>query len=269
MKKIYRDAKGRFCKRHNSVENVAYRQTPEARAKQKAHREKPENKAREKARRQTPEYKAWHKAHNQTPEAKAYQKAYRQKPEVKAKRETPEFKAKEKARRETPEAKAKEKARKQTAEYKATEKAYKQKPEVKAKEKVRHQVARKTPEYKAWLKEHEQTEKRKTDRRVNGATKRAKYLKRKIPLDEAGRKAVFEIYANRPDDWHVDHIVPLLGETISGLHHPDNLQYLPEWANYMKGNRWEDSWAEHTIDTPLEEKIKDYQLNYEGGKWHE
>ena len=52
---------------------------------------------------------------------------------------------------------------------------------------------------------------------------------------------------------------PLLGKTISGLHHPDNLQYLPAWVNCMKGNRWDDSWASHTMDTPsLEEKIKAY-----------
>ena len=88
-------------------------------------------------------------------------------------------------------------------------------------------------------------------------------------LDKAGRKAIAEIYANCPDDWHVDHIAPLLGKTISGLHVPENLQYLPEWVNHMKNNRWEESWAEHTIDTPLEEKIKAYQLNYEGEKWHE
>jgi len=205
-------------------------QTPEFKAKEKVKRQTPEYKAREKARREKPENKAKLKAKRQTPEYKAYQEAYRQ---------TPEYKAREKARREKPENKAKDRARHQT-------------PEVKA----RHKAWCKTPEGKAKCREY-------------SAKKKAKRLKRDILLDKAGRKAMAEIYANCPDDWHVDHIAPLLGKTISGLHLPKNLQYLPAWVNHMKGNRWEESWIEHTIDTPLEEKIKAYQLNYEGEKWHE
>ena len=192
---------------------------------------------------QTPEFKAKEKVKRQTPENKVRQKAHREKPENKAKKkakeQTPEHKAKEKARREKPENKAKDRARHQT-------------PEVKA----RHKAWCKTPEGKAKCREY-------------SAKKKAKRLKRDVLLDKAGRKAMAEIYANCPDDWHVDHIAPLLGKTISGLHLPKNLQYLPAWVNHMKGNRWEESWIEHTIDTPLEEKIKAYQLNYEGEKWHE
>ena len=61
------------------------------------------------------------------------------------------------------------------------------------------------------------------------------HAKRKLqtPLD-ADRKLMQTIYENCPKGYEVDHIIPI---SKGGLHHQDNLQYLPWRDNRRKSNK--------------------------------
>ncbi len=69
---------------------------------------------------------------------------------------------------------------------------------------------------------------------------KAKYRAAKLKATPkwANLEKIQEIYKNCPIGYHVDHIIPLQGENICGLHIETNLQYLPASENCRKGNKY-------------------------------
>lgn len=93
----------------------------------------------------------------------------------------------------------------------------------KAKERDRARVAKwkrdNWPSYKAYL-----------------ASRKERVRKATPPW--ADIEAIRAFYRACPPGCHVDHIVPLNGRGVSGLHVLENLQYLPAVENLRKGNKF-------------------------------
>lgn len=75
-----------------------------------------------------------------------------------------------------------------------------------------------------------------TDRRKRRAESQSRYRQKKYRslAPDADREIIKEIYRLCPPGYEVDHIIPL---SKGGLHHQDNLQYLPKEENRRKSNK--------------------------------
>lgn len=65
-----------------------------------------------------------------------------------------------------------------------------------------------------------------------------RYSKTQRVPEWADRKAIARVYRDCPEGYEVDHIVPLHGKNVSGLHVEYNLQYLTKLENLRKSNNF-------------------------------
>ena len=94
-----------------------------------------------------------------------------------------------------------------------------------------------------WYKNWRKTEKGKRLKNYDCAIRYAK-KKQRTPkwLSKEEKNKIKLFYLNRPNGYEVDHIIPLCGDIVSGLHVLNNLQYLSAEENRKKNKKFNEQY---------------------------
>ena len=231
-KQINPQSLGEFSKSKNSKDGLHYHCKSCDRERKKT----PESKKKAKERREIPAIKQAAKERRERPEIKEV---------VKERRKTPESRQKQKINRQTPKVTQLDRQRNLKPERIQYRKEYRENSKIQKISKERER----TPKYKQIRKKwRQQDQKDNPSKYVGTRMKRHVAKLKRIPIwltkDHFKEIKFFYILSHElqwlsEEKLHVDHIIPLQGKNISGLHVPWNLQIISESDNCSKSNSFD------------------------------
>jgi hypothetical protein len=84
--------------------------------------------------------------------------------------------------------------------------------------------------------------------------KKLREMKKRQRLPKwADKLAIKQFYDNCPEGMYVDHILPLAGEEVTGLHTLNNFQYLPLLENSFKNRKWDGTYENESWRAEFEQ----------------
>lgn len=127
-----------------------------------------------------------------------------------------------------------------------SDRKYREKNKEKCNEATRKWINKNLAHYKQVQARYSRLWRQANKARQNALTKKYRVSKLKRTPRWADQEKIIEFYKEAERltittgvAHHVDHIIPLQGNNVSGLHVETNLQVITEYENISKGNKWD------------------------------